>query len=90
MEYTNLSARVEVNDKRKFEDFCRLTGINTSVAVNIFIKTVLRENRIPFTIQSDPFYSDSNMKALEKSIKQKETGKTVTKTLKELQAMENE
>ncbi len=90
MEYTNLSARVEVSDKRKFEDFCRLTGMNTSVAVNLFIKTVLRENRIPFSINVDPFYSESNMKALNKSIKQMESGKTITKNLDDLQAMEDE
>ncbi len=90
MKYTNLSARVEVNDKRKFEKFCENTGMNVSVAVNLFIKKVLRENSLPFTIEYDPFYSESNMKALMHSISQKEQGKLITKTMDELMDFENE
>lgn len=37
----------------------------------------------------DPFYSESNMKHLDKSIKQLEDGKVVIKTMKELEAMED-
>lgn len=90
MKYTNLSARVDVNDKRNFEMFCENTGMNVSVAVNLFIKTVLRENRLPFSIVSDPFYSESNMNALRHSISQAEHGKVITKTMDELLEMENE
>lgn len=61
MKYTNLSARVELNDKRNFEIFCKNTGMNVSVAINLFIKTVLRENRLPFDIVSDSFYSEKNI-----------------------------
>ncbi len=90
MKYTNLSARVDVNDKRNFEIFCENTGMNVSVAVNLFIKTVLRENRLPFEIVSDPFYSESNMNALRNSISQAKKGKVITKTMDELLEMENE
>jgi len=38
----------------------------------------------------DPFYSESNMKALELSDKQLKQGKTVVKTMEELETMENE
>ncbi len=90
MKYTNLSARVDVNDKKQFESFCENTGMNVSVAINLFIKTVLRENRIPFSIVADPFYSQSNMIALRESIEQANQGKVITKTMDELLEMENE
>ena len=61
-----------------------------SAAFNIFARKVSREKRIPFEVSIDPFYSESNMKALNKSIKELKAGKTVTKTMKELEEMENE
>ncbi len=90
MKYTNLSARVDVNDKKNFEIFCENTGLNVSVAVNLFIKAVLRENKLPFEIVADPFYSESNISALKESIVQAEQGKVVVKTIDELLEMENE
>ncbi len=90
MKYTNLSARVDVNDKKNFELFCENTGMNVSVAINLFIKTVLRENRLPFAIVADSFYSEANMSALKHSIEQVEQGKVITKTMDELLEMENE
>ena len=41
--------------KRQFDAFCASVGLNASVAVNLFVKAVLRERRIPFEISSDPF-----------------------------------
>ncbi len=90
MKYTNLSARVDVNDKKNFEIFCENTGMNVSVAVNLFIKTVLRENKLPFPIIADPFYSENNMNSLRHSIMQAEQGKVITKTMDELLEMEYE
>ena len=61
-----------------------------STALNIFIKKVIREKRIPFDVSIDPFYSESNMNAISESIKQLEKGEIVEKTLQDLEAMENE
>ena len=60
-----------------------------STAFNIFVKKMIREKRIPFDVSIDPFYSESNMKATDESIKQLEEGKVVRKTMKELGAMKN-
>ena len=38
----------------------------------------------------DPFYSESNMKAIKESIKQLEKGEVVVKTLEELKELEDE
>lgn len=51
---------------------------------------MIREKRIPFDVSIDPFYSESNIKALEESKRELEKGNVVKKTLEELEAMENE
>jgi len=87
---TVLSVRIDEDSKRDFDTFCSKVGLNASVAVNIFVQTVLRKRKIPFEItdEADPFYSESNMRALQKSIKQAENGEIVVKTMAELEAME--
>lgn len=48
--------------------------MNISVAINMFIKSVLREHKLPFEIKADPFYSESNIKYLEKVVAEIENG----------------
>ena len=69
MAQANLSVRIDENDKKSFEIFCNETGMNVSVAINMFIKTVLREHKLPFEIKADPFYSKSNISYLENIVK---------------------
>jgi DNA-damage-inducible protein J len=76
MAQTTLSVRMDEQVKKQFDEFCNEVGLNASVAVNIFAKAVLRERKIPFeiSVEADPFYSETNIKRLEKSVKQLETG----------------
>ena len=76
MAQTTLSVRMDEQVKKQFDEFCNEVGLNASVAVNIFAKAVLRERRIPFEIslEADPFYSETNIKRLKKSIAQLESG----------------
>ena len=53
MSQTTLSVRLDSNDKKRFEEFCNETGMNVSVAVNMFIKAVLRESRLPFSAECE-------------------------------------
>lgn len=65
MSQATLSVRMDSEVKKEFDAFCADVGMNTSVAVNMFAKAVLRERRIPFEISgSDPFYSKANMERL--------------------------
>ena len=52
-------------------------GLNMTTAVNIFIRQVIRQGGIPFdiNINTDPFYSASNMKVLRQSIADADAGK---------------
>ena len=68
MSQANLSVRIDEKDKKSFEEFCNETGMNVSVAINMFIKTVLREHKLPFEIKVDPFYSKNNIEHLEKIV----------------------
>jgi len=93
MSQSVLSVRVEDKVKKEFDIFCDDVGLNPSVAVNMFIKTVLRERRIPFAIVGsyDPFHSNANKTRLLKAVKDAEQGKNmITKTFEELEAMEND
>lgn len=89
MAQTNLSVRINEEDKKNFEQFCNEAGMNISVAINMFIKNVLKEHKLPFEI-TDSFYSKNNMKALKDSIEQLNKGKVISKTITELKAMEDE
>ncbi len=77
MAQATLTARVDEKDKVRFDAFCSNVGLNTSSAINLFVKAVLRENRIPFEISycADPFYSDENLSYVEKSVKELRAGK---------------
>ncbi len=75
MPQTNLSIKIDENDKKNFEIFCNETGMNTAVAISMFIKTVLREHKLPFEIKVDPFYIESNKKYLERLITSINNGK---------------
>lgn len=68
MTQATLSVRVNSEDKKGFENFCEQVGLNASVAINMFVKTVIREQRLPFEVRSDPFYNLANIARLEKSI----------------------
>lgn len=76
MALSTLTSRIDENDKEKFISFCDSTGLTASAAINMFVKAVIREHRIPFEIKvDDPFYSDSNQRHLMKSIHELKAGK---------------
>ena len=50
-------------------------GITISSAVNMFLTKVANERRIPFELTADPFYSEDNIRYLEKKIREYRAGK---------------
>ena len=87
---TNVNIRMDDNLKNQFADFCDNIGMSMSALFNVFAKKVVAEKKVPFELayHGDPFYSESNMKWLQESIKQMENGQVVTKTMEELEEME--
>ncbi|MDR2666846.1 MAG: type II toxin-antitoxin system RelB/DinJ family antitoxin [Holosporales bacterium] len=53
MTYENISVRVDKETKRKFNSFCDSVGLNPSSAINLYIKKVVNDYKIPFEIAYD-------------------------------------
>ena len=89
---TMVNFRIDEEVKKEMEEVCSKMGLTMTAALNLFINKVTMERRIPFEITADPdpFYSESNIKAIEKSVQQLQEGKVVVKTMEELEAMANE
>ena len=78
-----VSVRVDDEVKRNAEATLNAIGIPMSTAVNVFPKAVAREHRIPFELNADPFYSDSNMRHIKRGIEALDAGKGVEHELLE-------
>ena len=50
MPQTTLNVRIDEEVKKDLEKFCSEVGLNVSVAVNMFAKAVIREQRLPFDV----------------------------------------
>lgn len=47
---TNINIRMDENLKQQFDRLCNELGLNMTTAFNIFAKTVVRQQRIPFEL----------------------------------------
>ncbi len=85
-----INIRIDDNIKEKAEILFAELGLNMSTAVNIFIRQSIRQGAIPFeiTTQVDPFYRQENLMILKESIKEANEGKFISKSMEELQEME--
>jgi DNA-damage-inducible protein J len=91
MAQTNLTIRIDENIKREAENLFNRIGLNISVAINVFFRQAIREQAIPFELKPyDDYYSGERLERILHSIAQAERGEIVTKTLAELEAMEND
>lgn len=62
----NVNFRMDAELKQSMEQACSELGMTMTTAFTIFAKKVSREKRIPFDVSVDPFYSERNMRYLEK------------------------
>lgn len=53
MAQTNVNIRMDEATKLAFDRFCEEIGISVSAAFNMFAKTVVREQRIPFALTTE-------------------------------------
>ena len=86
MPQTTFSVRMDTDVKRQLDEFCAQVGMNTTVAINMFARDVLRENRIPFevTTEMDPFYSASNIAHLRRGMAALSRGEGIERPLIEV------
>ena len=83
MAQTNINIRMDAELKKQFDEFCSSVGLTMSTAMNVFAKTSVRLQKIPFEISNAPdtFYSESNMNFLLEGIKQLDAGKGVEREI---------
>jgi len=62
-----ITMRAEPDVKAVFEQVCSEIGLSVNAALNIFVKRVVRDRKIPFELTADPFYCESNLRHLRKS-----------------------
>ena len=101
----NITIRIDEDIKNDIEKLFEELGFSISGAINVFLRQALREKAIPFQIRANvtdsnrlltneekynEYFNPHNMKILMESIEQAKTGKVITKTLSELEAMEND
>lgn len=70
-----INLRVDDDVKKQAELVCGEIGISLSSAINIYLKKLGREYKIPFEVSADPFYSEKNMKYLEQKFEEYKSGK---------------
>ena len=71
----NVNFKLDEDVKKSMEQACNELGISMSAAFSIFARKVGREKRIPFDVSVDPFYSESNIRHLEKIMRDIKEGK---------------
>lgn len=76
-ETVSVNFKLDAETKKGMEKVCSELGLSLTAAFTIFAKTVTRERRIPFdlALNPDPFYSESNIRYLEKKMQDYKAGK---------------
>ena len=77
---TMMNLRVDEKDKKDFNDLCNYLGLSMTTALNMFIKQSNREKRLSLDLNADPFYSDSNVRYLEKKLNNYNSGELKLET----------
>jgi len=70
----NVNFRMDSEVKNSMERVCSELGLSMTTAFTIFAKKMIREQRIPFDVAVDPFYSEENMKRLKQAIADADAG----------------
>ena len=60
-----ISFRVDDDIKRGAEKVFDSIGVGMATAINIYLRAVVRENRIPFELSAEPIYRRGNMEEKE-------------------------
>jgi DNA-damage-inducible protein J len=82
-----MNIRIEDNLKNEAEILFSNMGLNLTSAVNVFFRQAVREQALPFTVkpyETNPFYSDINMKRLQKAFDNIDAGKVTEHELIEV------
>ena len=68
MEQATVNFSIDAALKKSMEQVCKEMGMSMTTAFTLFAEKVSQERRLPFEINADPFYSESNMAHLRQAI----------------------
>jgi len=61
----NMTISLDDRTKERFTRFCSDVGLSASSVINVYINTVVRENRIPFIIEGSHVPNAQTIAAME-------------------------
>lgn len=72
----NVNFRMDEQLKKNVEEICQRMGMSLTTMLTICCRKIEQERRIPFeiTADSDPFYSESNIRELKRRLNDIENG----------------
>lgn len=70
-----INVKIDDDVKKQADLVLSELGLSMSAAINIYLKKIGKEYRIPFELNVDPFYSEKNLAYLEKSYDDYKKGK---------------
>ena len=84
-----VSLRFDEATKRGLDCMCEVMGMNLTTFFMIYARAALRERKIPFEIRAndDPFFSNSNVAAIQRSEAEMRKGNVISKSMDELEKM---
>ncbi|MDR2560035.1 MAG: type II toxin-antitoxin system RelB/DinJ family antitoxin [Oscillospiraceae bacterium] len=75
MATTSVTIRMDEDLKKQAEILFNEIGMNMTTAFTVFAKAAVRQQKIPFELEADPFYSEVNMERLRKAVDGLNAGK---------------
>ncbi len=75
---SQVSFRIDDQLKTDGERLFKSMGMNMSVAITVFIQQSLQRGKLPFEVIGDPFYSDGNMRELERRARDMDARRNVS------------
>ena len=74
MAQTAFTVRMDSDTKKRFDELCKDFGMSTNTALNVFARTVVKQERIPFEVES------------QKEFEQRETSRRLGEVVDQLRA----
>ena len=53
MAQTAFTVRMDSDTKKRFDELCKDFGMSANTALNVFARTVVKQERIPFEVESE-------------------------------------
>ena len=72
-----VSFRVDDKLKSDADRLFKSMGMNMSVAITVFLQQSVQRGKLPFEVLGDPFYSESNIRELERRARDMDEGRNI-------------